>query len=287
MKRAGAGALVVLLAAGSAAPAAAQALITQPQRYLLTTDAFDGRALWLQPAGMARRREASLGWSVTGEQRGSGLSLAQYGLTLASGGFGLGWQRAELVDGSYVSQYAVGYGAGSPRASVGVTRRWLSGERVKGAVWDAGGRIVPRPFLEVSVVYRDRGSVLLVAPDTAPGGPYDTLYTPTLIPAAAITLFGGRARVGAETELLTDGWKRQAARVGAAVVLPFGLGLHVRTAFDGDFTFQDLSVALTWSGTAARVTGFGAFPQDGGARSYGLWGSAVRNLEQPRRPGWR
>jgi hypothetical protein len=264
---------------------AGQALLTQPQRYLLTTDVFDGRALWVQPAGLARRREASVGWSITGERRGSALALEQYGLTLASGGFGLGWQRSELIDNTHVSQWAIGYGAGGPRASIGAARRWLRGDRVHDAVWDVGVRVVPRPLLEVSVVWRDIGSPTVRAPAGVPS-PQDTTYEATLLSAAALTLLGGRARLGGEWELVTAGWGTSAVRAGAAVVLPFNLGLQVRAEFAGDFAYRALAVALTWSAAATRITGFGAFPQGGGTRQYGVWGSAVRDLE-PRSPGFR
>ena len=267
------------------ATATGQALLTQPQRYALTTDVFDGRALWVQPAGMARRREATVGWSVTADQRGGITTLEQYGLTLVSRGFGLGWQRAELIDDTHVSQWAVGYGAGGPRASLGVTRRWLRGERVQDAVWDIGARVVPRPLLEVSVVWRDIGDPTVRAPAGVPS-PQDTSYGSTLLPAAALTLLGGRARLGGEWELVTSSWGTSAVRFGGAVVLPFHLGLQVRAEFAGDFAYRDLAVALTWSAARGRVTGFGAFPQGGGARQFGLWGSAVRDLE-PRVPGFR
>jgi len=277
---------LAVAAAASAGPAVAQALITQPQRYLLTTDVFDGRAVWVQPAGLARRREASIAWSLTGEHRAGTTTLEQYGLTFASSGAALGWQRAELDDGSHVSQWAIGYGGGGPRASAGVTRRWLKGERVHDAVWDVGARYAPKPFLELSATWRDIGSPRVQAPDTLPTS-LDTTYTSTVTPGAALTLLGGRARIAAETDLLTDGWKRRAARAGAAVALPWGLGLHVRAAFDGDLAFRQLAVALTWSGASARITGFGSFPQEGAdARYYGVWGSAVKDLE-PRAPGWR
>jgi hypothetical protein len=280
-------ALVLAGLAGAGTHAAVgQALITQPQRYLLTTDAYDGRALWTQPAGLARRRESSIAWSFTGESRDGIMTLEQYGLTFASRGVAIGWQRAELVDDTEISQWALGYAGGGPRASVGVVRRWVKGRRANDAVWDFGARVIPRPFLEVEVAWRDVGSIVVQSSDTATSSP-DTTYSPTLIPAAALTLLNGRARLGAEVDLLTTDWKRRAARAGAAVALPFGLGLHARAAFDGELAFETFSVALTWSGTSARVTGFGQFPErSGGARHYGLWGAAVRDLE-PRRPGWR
>ncbi len=273
------------LAGAGAQTASAQALVTQPQRYLLTTDAFDGRAVWVQPAGLARRREASIAWSFTGESRDGITTLEQYGLTFASSGVALGWQRAELVDDTEISQWAVGYAGGGPRGSVGVVRRWVKGRRANDGVWDFGARYAPRPFLELSVVWRDVGTVVVQSSDTAASSP-DTTYSPTLTPAAALTLLNGRARIGAEAELLTSDWKRRGARAGAAIVLPFNLGLHVRTTFDGDLAFRDLAVALSWSGTSVRATGFGQFPEAGGPRHYGVWGSAVRDLE-PRRPGWR
>lgn len=286
MTRAAAGLAAALLALTVwPASGAGQALITQPQRYALSTDVFDGRALWVQPAGMARRREASVGWSVTGESREGKLTLEQYGLTLASSGFGIGWQRAELVDNSHVSQWAIGYAGGTARASVGLARRWLRGDRVHDAVWDVGARVVPRRALELSVAWRDIGGAVVTAPVGIPS-PQDTTYESTLLPAAALSLFGGRARVAAEVELLTSGWKRRAVRAGGAVALPWGLGVQVRAAFDGDLAYQDLAIGITWSGAAARVTGFASLPESPGARHYGVWGSAVRDLE-PAIPGFR
>ena len=265
-------------------PLAGQALITQPQRYLLSTEVFDGRALWVQPAGLARHREASIGASLTGVDRDGVIKLDQVGLTLISGGLGLGWQRAELPDGSSISQYAVGAGLGDLKRSIGVTRRWMRGDRVKDDAWDVGARLVPARALELSVVLRDIGSPLVRAPSGAPAGS-DTTYFTTLVPGAALRLLGGHARLAADWEIVTKNWGTSAFRLGAGVALPFNLGLTMRAEFSPNFDRRDLALSLTWGGSGARVTGFASKAVDADARYAGLWGSAYRLYDQPRRGG--
>ena len=265
---------------------AGQALITQPQRYLLTTEVFDGRALWVQPAGLARRREASIGLSMTGVNRDGVIKLDQFGLTLVSSSVGLGWQKAELPDGSAVNQFAVGAGFGDPRRSIGVTRRWMRGDRVKDDAWDIGGRYVPTLPLELSVVLRDLGSPLVRAPSGAPAG-NDTTYFTTFVPGAALRLFGGRARLAGDWEIVTKNWGTSAFRFGAGVMLPFDLGLTVRSEFSPNFDRRDLAVSLTWAGRGARATAFTSKPADLDDRYAGFWTSAYRAYDQPRRGGLR
>ncbi len=155
---------------------------------------------------------------------------------------------------------------------------------MKDGAWDIGARVVPRPFLEVSVTWRDVGAPVVLAPSGIPA-PQDTTYEATLLPAAALTILGGRARLAGEWELATAGWGTSAVRFGGAFALPLNLGLQVRAAFEGDLAFHELAVALTWSASGGRVTSFAAFPE-GDARQYGLWSSAIRDLER-RVPGFR
>jgi hypothetical protein len=263
-------------------PLAGQALTTQPQRYLLTTDAFDGRALWVQPAGLVRRREASIGWSVTGVSRDNVIKLDEVGLTFVSSGLGLGWQHALLLDGSSVNQYAVGFGFGDPRRSVGLSRRWMRGARVSDDAWDVGARAVPVLPLELSIALRDIGSPLVRAATSLPTDS-DTTYFTTLVPGVALRLFGGRARLGGDWEIVTHDWGTSAVRFGLGVVLPFDLGVNVRAEFSPDFNRRDLALAVTWGGGAVRATGFTSNPEDADARYAGIWASAVRALDQPRR----
>jgi hypothetical protein len=266
-----------VLSAAVALPraAAAQSFVPQPQLYLLSTDAFDGRALWVQPAGMAKRREASISALVTAGHDTSGLDLGQYGVTLASGGVGFGWQHDRLSGGEHADAFTLGYAAGNPLVSIGGDRRWYRGTGTKDAAWDAGVRYSPSTLLELSLVWRDIGSPVVVG---------DTIKA-TVVPGAAVRLLRGRLRFGADWEMVQSGWGTSAVRAGASVILPANLILTLRSEFDAGFTARSVSFGLSWSGAKARITGFGEAVR-GATDRAGVWGSMVADPSAPRRrPG--
>ena len=267
--RARAGLFVLgLTTAASVLPGAAlaQTYVAQPQYYLLTTDAFDGRSLWVQPAALARLKEASISLMVTGDHLNGPLLLSQYGATLSSGGLGLGWQHDEdPTSAGHTDAFVVGFGFGSPTASLGGDRRWHRGTNTKDAAWDFGGRYNPTGGLELSLTWRDVGQPVVLG---------DTIFT-TLVPGAAVQLFGTRLRVGADWEMVTKGWGTSAIRAGAQLALPRELGLSFRAEFDGDFKTRTISASLSWHSATTRFTGFGARARQGGADHIGLWGSAI------------
>ncbi len=274
--RATALALGVAAAAALPGPAAAQSFNPQPQLYQLSVDAADGRAVWLQPAGLARRREASVGGLLTAERNGPG-GVTQYGATLASGGLGIGWQHDRRDTATANDMWTVGYSAGSARAGIGVSRSWYRGTGTRDGSYSLGARYVPQPAVELSLVWRDLGAPVILG---------DTLKT-TLLPAAALNLLGGRARLGGEWEVVTDGWGTSAVRAGAALSLAAGLALSARGEFSGALDLRSVAVGLTWSGPGARVAGF-TTNVSGGSDPYGGWAALVRSLDAPRRrPGRR
>jgi len=266
-----------VIGASAAVPraAAAQNYVPQPQMYLLTTDVFDGRALWVQPAGMAKRRESSISAMFTGNRDSSGTGLGQYGVTLASGGVGFGWQHDRLPGGAHADAYVVGYAAGNPQISIGGDRRWHRGTNTKDAAWDAGLRYSPSTLLELSLVWRDIGSPVVDS---------QTIKA-TVVPAAAVRLLGGRLRVGADWEMVQSGWGTSAIRAGAAVILPGSLVLTFRSEFDAGFTTRNIALGLSWTGAKARITGFGQSVHGDAADHAGAWGSVIADPSAPRRRG--
>ena len=265
-------ALVATAAALLSGSAAAQSFTAQPQLYLLTTDAFDARALWIQPAGLAAIREASVsGFFTTATQRGQGPT--QYGLSLASGGLGLSWQHDRLGNGASDNQWAIGLGVGNQTVKVGVARRWIRGANANDAALDLGMRITPRPSVLLSLAWRDIGSPVV----------RDTVVRAVLVPGAALALFGARARIGVDWELVTRGWGTSALRAGASIVLPLSLALSVRADYSGSLHARGVVLALTWNAASARAVAFGAWPSAGGVSQAGAWAAAVRSLDAPRR----
>ena len=251
---------------------AAQSFVPQPQWYLLTTDVFDSRAIWVQPAAIATRRESSISVMATANHDTSGTELGQYGVTLASGGVGLGWQHDRTSSGAYSNVYVAGYGGGTAHFSAGAAHRWYRGSNTSDGSWDVGARYAPSTLLELSLVWRDVGSPVVVG---------DTIKA-TVVPGAALRLLRGRLRLGADWEMVQSGWGTSAVRAGAAALLPANMALTLRAEFDGNFTTHSVAVGLSWNGTGARVTGFGASVH-GAADHVGAWGSAVSAPAAPRR----
>ena len=140
-----------LVSAAVALPrtAAAQSFVPQPQLYLLTTDVFDGRSLWVQPAGLARRRESSVSLMATADRDTSGVTLGQVGATLAGGGVGIGWQHDRVPGGAHSDAIVVGYAGGTPRFALGFDHRWHRGTNTKDGAWDVGARYTASTLLEV------------------------------------------------------------------------------------------------------------------------------------------
>ncbi len=268
-----------LLGAASALPgaAAAQSFGPQPQQYLLTTDVFDARALWVQPAAMVKRRESSVSGLLTVNRTGT-LTVGQYGLTLASGGLGLGWQHDRLQGRAHSDAFVVGLAGGSPHLSVGADRRWHRGTRTRDGAWDIGGRYQAGPQIELSLVWRDIGSPVIDRDSLQA----DTIHT-TLVPGAAIQLFHAHLQVGAEWEILSGNWSTSAVRAGATVALPANLALGVRAAFTNKLSSQSLAVSVSWHGTGSRVAAYNASARAPDVDRVGLWGAAVSDPLQPRR----
>ncbi len=237
--------------AGSAAPAAhlaAQVLPVQPARYLLTTEVADARGLWVNPAGLARRMEASIGADAGADRFASGTQLSHYGATIASRGLAVSWEHQRYPLGVSLNAYAVGAGLGDETFSAGVSRRWYHGA-ASGSAWDVGARGTMGENLQLSVVARGLGSPRLG----------DSTYWAALIPAASVALLRGAVQLGAEWEITPHGWASREIRAGGSVVLSQSLALSLRADLAPDFRRRTLAVAVTWSGPQARVAAFGGF----------------------------
>ena len=265
------GALAFLAAAVLPGIAAAQSFSPQPQLYLLSVDAADARALWLQPAGLARRREASVAIFAGGERSGPG-GLTQYGAMLNSGPLGIGWQHDRRGSSIKNDTYSIGFSAGQERAGIGASRSWYRGTGTSDGAFTIGARFSPRPAIDVSLVWRDVGSPVILG---------DTVRA-TLLPAAALNLLGGRGRLTAEWEVVTGEWGTSAVRTGASVAMFAGFVLSARGEFSPDFEGRSLAIAVSWGGTVARASAF-ATDIRGSSDPFGLYLATVRPLQTQRR----
>jgi hypothetical protein len=275
-RRASALAILLTVAAVSLpGDAAAQSFVPQPQVYLLTTDVADARALWVQPAGLGKSREASVSALLTGNRYAGGYGIGQYGVTLASGVLAFGWQHDQVASGAKTNAFTVGLSGGTPVASVGFDRRWYSGTGTKDGSWDVGGRYLASRRLELSLVWRDISSPVVLG---------DTIYS-TLVPGAALQLLRGRVHAGADWEVVTKGWRTGAVRLGATAVLPASLSLSLRAELNGRLRGNGIALGLTWGGRGARAAAFHSSVRAPDVDRTGLWGAAISTPFQRRRLG--
>jgi hypothetical protein len=234
--------------AGSAAPVArlnAQILPAQPARYLLTTEVNDARALWINPAGLARRLEASIGADI-GVDRFSGgaMQLSQYGATVSSRGLAVSWVHDRYPGDTTVNAYAVGFGLGDEQFSGGVTRRWYRG-LVSYSAWDVALRAATENGVQLSLVGRGIGSPLP-----------DSTYRPTFVPGASVALLDGAVQLGAEWEIAAHRWRSQEIRVGGTASLGAAFALTLRADLAPDLKRRRIVLGVTWSSSQARASAF-------------------------------
>jgi hypothetical protein len=262
--------------AGAAAPAArlrAQVLPAHPARYLLSAEATDARALWVNPAGLGRRLEASLGADVGADRFASGMALSEYGLTIASRGLGISWLHERYPLGLSLNAYAVGLGLGDEQFSAGAARRWYRG-LVSGSAWDLGARGAVGESGQLSFVARGLGSPQLG----------DSTYWATWVPGASVVLLGGAVSLGAEWEVAPHHWRAQEWRAGGTLALGRGIAVTLRADLAPNLRRRALAVALTWSAPQARLDAFtglsGSLNQ---VNAFGASGALVALSTQPRR----
>jgi len=214
-----------------------------PQRYLLTPDAFDGRAVWVNPAGLARRVEASLGADATVERQPGSTRLSQFGASVRSRNLAFGWIHDRYAGGSGANNFALGVGLGDETLSLGATRRWYGGPGGDKA-WDLAARGRLTPLLDLSLVWRNAGSPTV----------RDTIYGASIIPAMAFHLMEGRIVAGIEGDLATDLHALREIRAGATVVVGAGVAISLRGEFSPGFAKRGFAVAVTLGRARSRST---------------------------------
>ncbi len=238
--------------------AVAQRYPAQPARYLLTTNVSDARALWVNPAGLMRGLEASLGGDATLDRTGRALRLAQFGLSIQSRNLTFGWSHNRYPGGITANDYALALALGDEALSVGATRHWFRGGLSTGS-WDVAIRARVTPALDVSLVCRDIGSPVV----------RDTIlheWPTSIIPAAGILLFGGRLHASMEAQVEADLSDVREVRAGAVLALGWGLALALRGDFSPTLDHRrGFAAALTWSRAASRAALVALLPADAGS----------------------
>lgn len=249
---------VALAALACAVPcprqAAAQLYPAQATRYLLTTEARDARALWVNPAGLARGVEASVGVDATMDGADASVRLQQYGATLMSRNFAVGWIHDAYPGGASSDNYALGAGLGDEVLSMGVSRRWFGG-RDGDRAWDLALRARATATLDLSVVWRNVGSPVV----------RDSIYPASVVPAAGVHSRSGRLGAGVELDLRTDLGAIRELRAGASVAAGTHLLVGLRGEFSSSLDRRGFAVSVTWLTSRVRSTVVAVLPPDAGS----------------------
>ena len=236
-------AATLVLAVACPRHATAQLYPALPQRYLLTTDVFDNRAVWVNPAGLARRLEASLGADATIERQPGSTRLAQFAASVRSHNIAFGWIHDRYTGSSGANNFALGVGLGDETLSLGVTRRWYGGPHGDKA-WDLAVRGRLTSLLDLSLAWRNVGSPTV----------RDTIYRASIIPAAAFHLMEGRLVAGIEGDLATDLHALQEIRAGATCIVGAGVAISLRGEFSPGFARRGFAVGITLGAAKTRST---------------------------------
>jgi hypothetical protein len=249
--------------------ATAQLYPPLPQRYLMTTDVFDNRAVWVNPAGLARRVEASLGADATLERQPGSTRLAQFGASLRSRNIAFAWIHDRYPGSSGANNFALGVGLGDEVLSLGATRLWYGGPGGDTA-WDLAVRGRLTPLLDLSLVWRDAGSPTV----------RDTIYGASVIPAMAFHLLEGRIVAGVEGDLATDLHALREIRAGATCLVGAGVAISLRGEFSPGFARRGFAIGVTLGAARARATLVALLPA-GGNSVQTIGGSAALVATEP------
>ena len=120
--------------------AAGQAVRARSADYLFGSTVRDVRALWLNPAGLAVRREASILGEVALESPIDGaIRLAQWTLAFNSRGFSFGYQRDQFVEHPSTGAFRFGIGVPFRNGAVGGTFTFYRGNAIDTTnTWEQG-----------------------------------------------------------------------------------------------------------------------------------------------------
>ncbi len=258
-------AAALALAVAGARPAAAQLYQPLAERALLTTDARDERAVWVNPAGLARRLQASLAADATVERTGGDARLAQFGLALSSRSLAAGWEHDRYPGGTGANTFVVGFGLGDEIFSGGVAHRWHQGGQ---GGWDVALRGRTSDVLELSLVWRDIGSPVVRG----------AVLRDSFVPAAALHLLGGRVVAGVEGDVPGDLGRLTELRAGAGVAILPRVEVSCRGTFSRDPARRGLAVLVGVGSRRWRGSLVALFPEGGGLGAAGADAAVIGDL---------
>jgi hypothetical protein len=231
-------------------PAAAQLSANRSTAYLVPSDVTDARALWVNPAGPAVRREASVMLDLTVLQPGGRGRLGQITTGFSSHGLSFGYQRDNFGNGLHGHTYRLGIAGSSGGLAAGVALSFYRGS-TGGTGWDLGVRYDWKPQLTLAGVIENIGR------PTVRGVSREVTVVPsvTVRPLTGLLAFSAQ---GAFTTAATHGYALQ-----ASAQLPGWHGLAFVGRLDTDRSWRRRTLTFGLSlGRSDRVGVVGSMPGD-------------------------
>lgn len=249
MRRAPAAAFALAFFAGVAH---AQVAPNRAASYLVATDISDARALWVNPAGLATRPEASVMLDLTVVQPGATGRLGQVTAGFNARGLAFGYQRDNFPTGVHGHTYKLGIAGGSGGFSGGAAVALYHGGTGGGTGWDLGVRYDWPQMVTVGGVIRNIGR------PTVRGVRQDV----TAVPAVTVRPFGSILALSAQASFASSTAARGYA-VEAEAFWPRSprVGLLARYDTDGSLHARALLFGLS-IGSRDRVGAVASTPGD-------------------------
>ena len=248
MRRAPAAATLVLAFVGVAH---AQVAPNRAASYLVATAVTDARALWVNPAGLAARPEASVLLDLTVVQPGATGRLGQVTAGFNARGLSFGYQRDNFPNGVHGHTYKLGLASGSGGFSGGVALAlYGGGTGGGGSGWDLGFRYDWLSTVTVGGVIRNIGQ------PTVRG----VRQNATAVPAVTVRPLGSILALSAQASVASSAGARGYG-VEAEALWPRSpkVGLLARCDTDGSLHRRALLFGLS-IGTRDRVGAVGSTP---------------------------
>ena len=132
------GTWLVVAALVTAGPASAQVAVNRASQYLFVSDADDARAVWVNPAGLAVRREASVYAEFTVRDPGEQGRLGQLAAGFNSRGFSVAYQYDNFGSDITGHTWRVAMGTGSGPLALGGAVAFYGGDNASEIGWDIG-----------------------------------------------------------------------------------------------------------------------------------------------------
>lgn len=238
-------------AAAFAGVAHAQVAPNRATSYLVATDVLDARAIWVNPAGLGVRPEASVMLDLTVVQPGATGRLGQVTAGFNARGLSLGYQRDNFPNGVHGHTYKLGFAGGTGRFSGGLGVALYRGGH-GGTGWDLGLRYDWLSTLTIG------GAIRNIGEPTVRGVRQDA----TAFPAITVRPFGSILALSAQASLASASTTRgYTAEVSAQWPGTPSVGLLARYDTDGSLHRRALLFGLS-IGSRDRVGLVGSTPGD-------------------------